>query len=96
MWELLHGVRSLLPLSGPFAVCGANTLPLRPSRCPLERPGQSGACVSEPWQAWMRAQCLAWFLPGPGPGAAVVLWIEAGLDFRIPGTECQVSLSLAG
>lgn len=69
--------------------------PPRPSWCPLERPGQSGTCVSEPWQAPIQSKCLSWFLPGLGPGAAVVLPGEAGLAFRIPGMECLASLSLA-
>ena len=70
---LLLGVHFLLPLSSLY-LSGASTLPLRPSWCPLEQPGQSGTCVSEPWQALIQSKCLSWFLPG--------------MDL-IPGIKCQ-------
>lgn len=41
-----------------------NTLTLRSSRCPLERSGQSGTCVSEPRQGLMQSKHLPGFLLG--------------------------------
>lgn len=73
---MLLGVHSLPQLSGLFAVSGTNTLPLRPSRCLLEQPGQSGTCVSEPWQAPIQSKCL------PGVPSRAGAWGSCGLVER--------------
>lgn len=73
---MLLGVHSLPQLSALFAVSGMNTLPLRPSWCPLEQPGQSGTCVSEPWQAPIQSKCL------PGVPSRAGAWGSCGLVER--------------